>query len=45
MMGLQYELPWPKGTLELSYSHCLIMFNILSENNDFDFNSFQKINF
>ena len=27
------------------YTHCLIRFNIISENNDFDFNSFQKINF
>ena len=34
--------PWP---LELSYSHCLIMLNISSENNDIGFNSFQNINF
>ena len=32
--------PWP---LELIYSHCLIMLNILSENNDFGFNSFHKL--
>ena len=32
-------------TVKLIYSHCLIKFNILSENNDFDFNSIQKINF
>ena len=29
----------------LIYSHCLIRFNISSENNDFGFNSIQKINF
>ena len=34
--------PWP---LKLIYSHCLIWFNILSENNDFGLNSFQKMNF
>ena len=34
--------PWP---LKLIYSRCLIMFNISSENNDFGFNSIQKINF
>ena len=33
--------PWP---LELIYSHFLIRFNISSENNDFGFNSIQKIN-
>ena len=27
------------------YSHCLIRFNISSENNDFPFNSIPKINF
>ena len=32
-------------TLELSYSHCLIRFNRSSENDDFGFNSIQKINF
>ena len=32
--------PWP---LELIYSHCLIMLNTSRENNDFGFNSFQKI--
>ena len=32
-------------TLKLIYSHCLIRFNISSENNDFGFNSIQKINF
>ena len=31
--------------LKLIYSHCLIRFNISSENNDFGFNSIQKINF
>ena len=31
--------------LKLNYSHCLIMFNISSENNDFGFNIIQKINF
>ena len=36
-------------TLKIIYSHCLIRFNISSENNDFGFNSikkstFQKIN-
>ena len=49
-MGLQYEQlgckvkgqPWP---LKLIYSHCLILFNISSENNDFGLNSFQKMNF
>ena len=34
--------PWP---LELTYSHRLIKFNISSDNNDFGFNSIQKINF
>ena len=34
--------PWP---LKLIYSHCLIRFNISSKNNDFGFNSIQKINF
>ena len=29
-------------TLELIYSHCLIRFNISSENKDFWFNSIQK---
>ena len=33
--------PWP---LTLIYSHCLIRFNISRENNDFGFNSIQKIN-
>ena len=33
--------PCPSG---LILSHCLIRFYILSENNDFDCNSFQKIN-
>ena len=28
-----------------TYCHCLIRFNISSENNDFGFNSIQKINF
>ena len=32
-------------TLKLIYSHCLIRFNISSKNNDFGFNSIQKINF
>ena len=32
-------------TLKLIYSHCLIRFNISSENNDFGFNSIKKINF
>ena len=31
--------------LKLIYSHCLIRFNISSENNDFGFNSIQNINF
>ena len=31
--------------LELIYSHRLIRVNISSENNDFGFNSIQKINF
>ena len=47
-MGLQYERHWLKGQprpLELIYSHCLIRFNISSENNDFGFYSIQKINF
>ena len=35
---------WPRP-LKLIYSHCLIRFNISSENNDFGFNSIQKINF
>ena len=34
--------PWP---LELIYSHFLIRLNITSENNDFGFHSFKKINF
>ena len=29
-------------TLKLIYSHCLIRFNISSENNDFGFNSIKK---
>ena len=49
-MGLQYEKPllkikgqpWP---LKLIYNHCLIRFNISSENNDFGFNSIKKIYF
>ena len=32
-------------TLKLIYSHCLIRFNISSENNDFVFNSIQKSTF
>ena len=32
-------------TFEFFYSHFLIRFNISSENNDFGFNSIQKINF
>ena len=32
-------------TLKLIYSHCLIRFNISSENNDFCFNSIQKSTF
>ena len=32
-------------TLKLNHSHCLIGFNISSENNDFGFNSIQRINF
>ena len=32
-------------TLKLIYSHCLIRFNISSKNNDFGFNSIEKINF
>ena len=32
-------------TLKLIYSYCLIRFNISSENNEFGFNSIQKINF
>ena len=28
--------------MKLIYSHCLIWFNISSDNNDFGFNSFQK---
>ena len=32
-------------TFELIYRHCLIRFNISSENNDFGFNSSQRINF
>ena len=32
-------------TLKLIYSHFLIRFNISSENDDFGFNSIQKINF
>ena len=31
--------------MELIYSHCLIRLNISSENNDFGFNIFHKINF
>ena len=33
------------GSLELIYSHRLIQINISSENNDFGFSSFQRINF
>ena len=33
---------WP---MKLINSHCLIIFNISSENNDFGFNSIQKIKF
>ena len=32
-------------TIEIIYSHCLIKFNISSENNDFGFNSIQKSTF
>ena len=32
-------------TLKLIYSHCLIRFNISSENNDFGCNSIKKITF
>ena len=44
-MGLQYERLWLKGQpwpLKLIYSHCLIRFNISSENNVFGFISIQK---
>ena len=34
--------PWP---LKLIYSHCLIRFNISSENNDFGFNRIENLNF
>ena len=34
--------PWP---LKLIYSYCFISFNLSSKNNDFGFNSIQKINF
>ena len=42
MSDLAEGQPWP---LELIYSHCLIMFNISSENNDFGFNSIPKTTF
>ena len=48
LMGFQYERPKLKGQpwpLELIYSHCLILFNISSENNDFGFNSILKTTF
>ena len=32
-------------TLKLIYSHCLIRFNLSSENNDFGFNSIKKSTF
>ena len=32
-------------TLKLIYSHCLIRFNISSENNNFGFNSIKKKTF
>ena len=32
-------------TLKLIYSHCVIRFNLSSENNDIGLNSIQKINF
>ena len=47
-MGLQYKQPRLKGPhwpLELINSQCLIRFNILSENNDFGFNSIKKSTF
>ena len=47
-MEIQYErllLKSKVDLLKLIYSHCLIKFNISSENNDFGFNSIQKINF
>ena len=47
MRDIQFGLkakgqPWP---LKLIYRHCLIRYNISGENNDFGFNSIQKINF
>ena len=46
LMGLQYEPPWLKGqSLELIYSRCHIRLNISSENIEFGFNSFKKMNF
>ena len=42
-LGWKFQCqPWP---LALIYSHCRIIFNISSENNDFGFISFQEINF
>ena len=34
-----------RSKVKLIYSHCLIRLNISNENNDFGFNSIQKINF
>ena len=39
------EWHWQPMPLKLIYSYCLISFNISSKNNDFGFNSIQKINF
>ena len=39
-------LPWPRPLKLIKfYSHCLIRFNISSENNGFDFNSIKKSTF
>ena len=45
MSDLGWKVKGQPQPLKLIYSNCLIRFNISSENNDFDFNSIQKINF
>ena len=45
MRDLGWKVKGQPLPLKLIYFHCLIRFDISSENNDFGFNSIQKINF
>ena len=45
MRDLGCKVEGQPSPLKLIYNHCLIRLNRSSENNDFGFNSFQKINF